>query len=108
PNACAIAKQLAEPNRDRGGHRLTLFEDVVEVLAGDAEQRCNLGLALAGRRDHFAQQCTGMRRAPIGVALGGVFGHGSAPQWYCSKSTRSASPESNSKVMHQGPFTWTV
>src|SRR5207245_577817 len=36
----------------------------------------DLGLAPAGRRDHFTQQFAGMRRAPVRIALGGIFGHG--------------------------------
>jgi hypothetical protein len=57
PDAGTVAEQLAEPDGDRRRHRLALLEDVVKVLAGNAEQRGDLGLAPAGRRDHLAQQC---------------------------------------------------
>src|SRR5579885_873553 len=109
PDTSSIAKKLAKTNRYRRRNRLTLLKDVVQVLAGNTEKRRDLGLGLAGRRDDLlAQQLAGMSGAPVRIALGGILGHGSAPQWYCSKSTRTASPASNSKVMHHGPLTWTV
>jgi hypothetical protein len=41
------------------------------MLARNAQKVRNLSLGLAGRRNHFvAQQCAGMRWAPIPVALG--------------------------------------
>jgi hypothetical protein len=48
------------------------------VLAGNAEERSDLGLAPAGRLDHFTQQFTGMGWAPVRIALSGIFGHGFA------------------------------
>jgi hypothetical protein len=65
PNTCPVAEQLAEPDCEGGGHRLALRQDVVEVLAGNTEQRGDLGLALAGRRDHLAQQFAGVGRTAL-------------------------------------------
>src|SRR6266852_1059106 len=97
PDAGAIAKKLAKPDRHGGGYGLALLKKIIEVLAGDTQESRNLRLGLAGRRDHFlAQQFARMRRTPIRVTFGGILGHGAAPQWYCSRSTRKASPESNS------------
>ena len=63
---------------DRRGYWLALCQDVVKVLAGNAEERSDLGLAPAGRVDHFTHQFTGMGRAPVRIALSGIFGHGFA------------------------------
>jgi hypothetical protein len=45
------------------------------MLAGNTQQRGDLGLALAGRRDHLAQQFAGVRRTPLRIAFHAVFGH---------------------------------
>jgi hypothetical protein len=88
PDVSAVTKKLAKPDRHGGGYRLALPKNVVEVLAGDPQERGNLRLGLAGRRDHFlAQQLAGMRRTPIWIAFSNILSHGPAPQWYCSKST---------------------
>src|SRR5215211_9486823 len=109
PDAGAVAEQLAEAHGDGGGHGLSLIEDVVEVLARDAEQTCDLRLRPCDRRDNlFAQQLARMTRAAVRVATCGNLGHDLALQWYCSKPTRTASPSSNSNVRHQGPLTWTL
>src|SRR5829696_9325223 len=109
PDAGAVAEQLAEAHGNGGGHGLSLIEDVVEVLTRDAEQTCDLGLRPCDRRNNlFAQQLARMRRAAVRVATCRNLGHELALQWYCSKSTRAASPSSNSNVRHQGPLTWTL
>src|SRR5215211_1488307 len=76
PDAGAVAEQLAEAHGDGGGHGLSLIEDVVEVLARDAEQTCDLRLRPCDRRDNlFAQQLARMTRAAVRVATCGNLGH---------------------------------
>ena len=62
------------------------------------------GTEITGLSD---RQLTRVRRAAVGRTDGGVL-HLRAPQWYCSRSTRQASPPSNSKVRHHGPLMWIV
>ena len=50
PNSGTIAEQLAKPNRNARGDRLALAQNVIEMLAGNAEKLRNLSLGLAGRR----------------------------------------------------------
>src|SRR5438105_10959798 len=107
PHSRAVSEQLAEPNRDDRRDRLALAQNVMEMLARNTEKLRDLRLGSAGRRNHvLPEQRTRMGRAAIGATLGDLR-HDDSPQWYCSKSTRQASPSSNSKVMHHGPFTWT-
>src|ERR1051326_2820960 len=54
PDRAAATEQLAEPNGDGRGYGFALRQDVVKVLAGDAEEGGNLRPALPSRRDHFA------------------------------------------------------
>src|SRR6202030_3377415 len=77
PDAGAIAKELAEPDRHGGGDRLALLENIVKVLAGNTQESGNLGLGLTGRGDHLlTQQFARMRRTPVRIALGSMLGHG--------------------------------
>ena len=56
PDSRAIAKQFAEPNRHGRRDRLALAQNIVEMLAGDAEELCDLGLGPASRRNHILPQ----------------------------------------------------
>src|SRR5262249_55716301 len=76
PDRGAVAEQLTESDRDRWRYRLALCQDIVKVLAGKGGEGGDLGLRFAGRRNYFAQQFARMRRAPIRIALSGIFGHG--------------------------------
>jgi hypothetical protein len=70
PNARAVTKQFAEPNRDGRRDRLALTQYVIKVLAGNTEEVRDLGLSPAGcRNDILTQQSAGMRRATSGVTL---------------------------------------
>lgn len=68
PHTGSVAKQLAEAGRDIRRNGLLLAENIVEVLAGNAEQGCDLQLGLAGRGDDILQQCARMG----GAALAGA------------------------------------
>jgi len=77
PDSRTIAKELATLDRDGGGDRLALLENIVKALAGNTQESGNLGLGLAGCGDHLlAQQFARMRRTSVRIALGSVFGHG--------------------------------
>src|SRR5580704_11100346 len=45
PDRGAVAEQLAEPDRDRRGHRFAFAQYVIEMLARNIEKLRNLGLA---------------------------------------------------------------
>jgi len=49
PDAGAVAEQFAEPNRHGSKHRFALAQNVVEMLAGDAEKLRDLGFGPADR-----------------------------------------------------------
>jgi hypothetical protein len=73
PNSRAIPEQFAEPDRNGRRDRLALAQNVMEMLAGNAQKLRNLSLGPAGRRNHiFPQQCAGMGRAAIPVAPGNM------------------------------------
>src|SRR4029077_8664005 len=77
-NSRAIAEQFTKTDGDRRGYWLALCQDVVKVLAGNAEEGGDLGLAPAGRLEHVTQQFTRRGWAPVRIALSGIFGHGFA------------------------------
>src|SRR5262249_15714993 len=106
PNARPITKKLAKPDGHGGGYRLALRKNVVGGLAGGAPEGSNLRLGFSSCRGHpLAKRVARGGRTPVRITFGGILGHGAAPQWYCSKSTRKALLESNSKGMHHGPLT---
>src|SRR5437763_11712657 len=71
PNSGAVAEQLAEANRDARRDGLTLAQNVMEMLTGNAEKPRDLGLGPAGRRNHILpQQGARMGRTAIRVTLG--------------------------------------
>ena len=80
PNTCPVPEQLAEPDGDGRRNRLSLRQDVVKMLTGNTEQRGDLGLALAGRRDHLALHFAGVGRTPVRITFGVKDGHAFAPQ----------------------------
>src|SRR5580693_2230075 len=51
PDARAVAKKLAKPNRDGCGHRLSFLQDVVKMLARNPEQSGDLRLGPPGGRN---------------------------------------------------------
>src|SRR5467141_1976083 len=70
PDSRAIAKKLAEANRDGRRHRLSLPQDVVEVLARNPQQAGDFRLGPAGRRDDvIAKQRPRMSRTAVLAAL---------------------------------------
>src|SRR5579872_349450 len=70
PDSGAVAKELAEPDRDRRGHRFSFLQDIVEMLARNREQSGDLGFGPTGSRNNVvAKQRAGMGRAPVLVAL---------------------------------------
>src|SRR5205823_1059236 len=80
PDAGPVAKQLAEANGDRRRYRLLLVDDVIEVLARDAEKGSNLGLRLPRRRnDILSKHGARVGGAPSGARISSVFGH----WWSC-------------------------
>src|SRR5258708_7886220 len=66
PDSRAIAKKLAEADRDGRRHRLFLPQDVVKVLARNPQQSGDFRLGPAGRRD----EVTAKRRPRLGRAAG--------------------------------------
>src|SRR5258706_7410423 len=63
PDSRAIAKQLAEANRDGRGNRLSFPQDVVKMLARNPQQAGDFRLGPAGGRDDvIAKQRPGMSR----------------------------------------------
>jgi hypothetical protein len=81
PNTGSVPEQLAEPHGHGRRYWLPLGQDIIEVLAGDAEQTGDFGLRLTGGRDHvLAQQSAGMDGAALRIALRRVFGHPFTPQ----------------------------
>src|SRR6266700_1227698 len=97
PDSGAVAEKLAETHRDGGGYRLSLSQDVVKVLARDAEQSGDLGLGAArSRNDVIAKQCAGMSGAAVLAALGCV-GHVCSSSDIARKSTRQISNSLPSK-----------
>ena len=76
PDSGPIAKQLAQPRRHRRRHRFARVQDIVELLARDAEQLCDLNLGpIKGRKNVFAQEFARMGRTPLSIALGCIVGH---------------------------------
>src|SRR5258705_13266830 len=70
PDSGAIAKKLAEANRDGRRHRLSLPQDVVKVLARNSQQAGDFRLGPAGRRDDvIAKQRPRMSRTAVLAAL---------------------------------------
>lgn len=73
PNSGAVAKKLAEPNRYGRRHRFALTQDIVEMLARDAEQLGDLGFGPPCGWNHIlAQQSAGMGRAPTRITFGNM------------------------------------
>jgi hypothetical protein len=59
----AVTEQFAEPNRHGRRNRFALAQNIVEMLAGDAEQVGNFGFGPAGGWNHILpQQSAGMLR----------------------------------------------
>jgi hypothetical protein len=70
PNPSAVSEQFAEPNRNRRRDRLSLAQNIIEMLPGNTEKPRDLGLSLAGRGYHvLPQQGAGMGWAAIGIPL---------------------------------------
>ena len=70
PDPRAVAKKLAEPDRDARRYRLPLPQDVVKVLARNPKKSGYLRLGPAGGRHNvIAKQRTGMSRATVFAAL---------------------------------------
>ena len=69
PDAGTVAEQFAEPNRHGRRHRFELAQNIVEMLAGDAEKLWDLGFGPAGRWNHILpQQSAGMSWASLAKA----------------------------------------
>ncbi|WP_460630641.1 hypothetical protein [Insolitispirillum peregrinum] len=67
------AKQLAEANGNLGANGLSFSENVVKVLAGNAEHSGNLCLCFAsGGNNVFSQNFAGVRWATVGITAHGV------------------------------------
>ena len=76
PDSRAIAKKLAEPNRDRWRYRLSFLQDVVKMLARNPEQSGDFRFGPAGGgKNVLAKQRTGMSGAAVFTALCCI-GHG--------------------------------
>src|SRR5258708_34310595 len=70
PDSCAVAKELAEPNRDGRRYRLLFLQDVVEMLARNPEQSGDFRLSAAGGRNNvIAKQRSGVSRTTAFAAL---------------------------------------
>lgn len=68
PEQRGVPEQLGQAHGNLGADGLPLGQDVVEVLARDAEHPRDLGFGLAGGGDHvLAEQFARMRRAAVGV-----------------------------------------
>jgi hypothetical protein len=66
PDTRAVAKKLAEPNRDSRRHRLSFLQDVVKMLTRNPEQPGDFRLGTTGGRyDFIAKQRTGMSWAAV-------------------------------------------
>jgi len=53
PEAATVAEELAETNGGFGRNRLFLIENVVKLLARDAESRGNFAFAATSRLNNF-------------------------------------------------------
>ena len=70
PDSRDVAKELAQPNCDGRGHRLSFLHDVLKMLARNPEQAGDLRLGSAGGRNNvIAKQRTGMSWATVFAAL---------------------------------------
>ena len=75
PHVGAIPEGCIEADRDLGRYRLAFAQDVIQVLAGNAERLGNCGLAQLQRRQNIlAQQRARMGRAALWIALCGELG----------------------------------
>src|SRR5229473_5559902 len=63
PYGRTVAEQPAKANRNGWRHRLALPQDVVKVLAGNAEHIGDLGLGSAGCRNHINAALTRTTKA---------------------------------------------
>jgi hypothetical protein len=73
PNPSAIAEQFAQANRFGWRHWLTLAQNIVEMLARDAEKLCNLSFGPADRWNNvLPQQRTGMGRTTRRISFGSM------------------------------------
>ena len=69
PDQRLVPEQLGQPHGDRGADGFAGGQDVVQVLARDAEHAGDFGLGFAGGGDHIlAQHFARMGRAAVGVA----------------------------------------
>src|SRR5207248_846667 len=76
PHVGTIPESRAEADRDLGRDRLALAQNVIQVLAGNAERIRDRRLGqLQRRQDVFAQQRTGMGRAALLIPFCDDFGH---------------------------------
>ena len=70
PDSGAVTEQFAEPNRHGRRNRFALAENIVEMLAGDAEQLGNLGFGPASGWNHILpQQSAGMGRTTTPITF---------------------------------------
>jgi hypothetical protein len=75
PNPSAVSEQLAEPNRNSRRDRLSLAQNIIEMLPRNTEKPRDLGLSLAGRRYHVLPQQgagVGWQRSGFRLATGAM------------------------------------
>src|SRR5436309_2709940 len=105
PKGGAVAAEAAESyshlRRDSGA----LSENRVQHLPGDEQLPGRFRNGEIERRENvLTQNLARVDGLHFGGVFGAIFRHRSAPQWYCSRSTRMASPSSHSKVIRHGPL----
>jgi hypothetical protein len=81
PDGCTIAEEFTEADGDGGGNGFCFSENIVKMLAGNAEEVCDFNFRTACRwHDNFTQQCARMTGATVGISLCRDFSHFAIPQ----------------------------
>jgi len=107
PHSRAISKQLPKPDRNGRRNRLTLTQNVVKMLPGNAEKLRNLDLGLAGCRNHvLSQQSAGVSGAAIWIAPCDAC-HDDLSSVILFKIPATGVAVFEFKRDAHGPFTWT-
>src|SRR4051794_54845 len=100
PEGGTVAAETPEshPHLRRDGG--ALGEDRVQHLPRDEQLPRRLGNGEIECREHvLTQDLARMGRLHLGWLIGAILRHSRLLQWYCSRSTRRASPSSHSKVI---------
>ena len=73
PSSGTVTEQFTHADRCGSGHRLTLAQNIVQMLARDAKQLCNLSFGPPGRWNNvIPQQRTGMGRTTGRISFGSM------------------------------------